>query len=375
MLHVISVPKWGLSMERAEIRSWLVKEGMAVEAGSGVVELESEKIANEVQVDVTGLLRKILVSEGMQAGVGDALAIVSTGLETDAEVEVYAQQLSAAAVDRPVEAQSGPKRQRVTVGKHQLFYLSLGDLKSTVLPAVLIHGFGGDSTTWQLNAAIWSLQRPIYALDLPGHGSSSRDVGDGSIEMLVEAVAGFTEALEIKRVHLVAHSMGAAVAVRLAQRDPARIASLSLLSPAGLGAAVNPAFIADFTQAAGRKDVRRALETLFADSSLVTADLVEKIQEARRLDGSRLALETIAASVFSINGPLAAFDRTALNAFSSKSLIIYGDKDRVVAFDKWTRPAFDARFEILAGVGHMPQIESAEAVNQLVESHMSAGDS
>jgi pyruvate dehydrogenase E2 component (dihydrolipoamide acetyltransferase) len=375
MLHAITVPKWGLSMERAEVRSWLVIEGTTVEAGSGVVELESEKIANELQVEVTGVLRKILAPDGTQAGVGDALGIISTESESDAEVDAYAQQLADAVVVRHVDAESGPKRQRVQVGKRDLSYLALGDAVSAALPAVLIHGFGGDSTTWQLNAAVWGSQRPLFALDLPGHGSSSRDVGDGSLEMLVESVAGFIESLQIKRLHLVAHSMGAAVAVRLAQRDPARIASLSLLSPAGLGAAVDPAFIVAFTQASGRKDVKRALEMLFEDSSLVTPDLVEKIQEARRLDGARQALEAIAGSVFATTGPFATFDRTTLAALSAKTLVIWGDKDRVVAFEKWTRPAFDARFEMLAGVGHMPQIESAETVNRLVDSHLSAGES
>ena len=38
MLHLLRVPKWGLSMERAKVLVWLQEEGSAVEIGTGLVE-------------------------------------------------------------------------------------------------------------------------------------------------------------------------------------------------------------------------------------------------------------------------------------------------------------------------------------------------
>ncbi|WP_010692980.1 hypothetical protein [Saccharopolyspora spinosa] len=43
----------------------------------------------------------------------------------------------------------------------------------------------------------------VYAQDLPGHGESSKDVGDGSLVMLSEAVLGLLDAVGVERAHLV----------------------------------------------------------------------------------------------------------------------------------------------------------------------------
>ena len=48
---------------------------------------------------------------------------------------------------------------------------------------VFVHGFGGSLETWQENfAALAAAGRTVAALDLPGHGESSADVGSGSLE-------------------------------------------------------------------------------------------------------------------------------------------------------------------------------------------------
>ena len=46
-------------------------------------------------------------------------------------------------------------------------------------PVVFIHGFGGDLNNWLFNQPALAESRTTYALDLPGHGGSSKDVGDG----------------------------------------------------------------------------------------------------------------------------------------------------------------------------------------------------
>jgi pyruvate dehydrogenase E2 component (dihydrolipoamide acetyltransferase) len=42
---------------------------------------------------------------------------------------------------------------------------------------VLIHGFGGDLNNWLFNHEALAADREVYALDLPGHGESTKDVG------------------------------------------------------------------------------------------------------------------------------------------------------------------------------------------------------
>jgi pyruvate dehydrogenase E2 component (dihydrolipoamide acetyltransferase) len=371
MLHAITVPKWGLSMERAAVRAWLVTEGSRVEAGAGIVELESEKIANELQAETTGVLRRILAPEGTQARVGDPLAIIATAAESDEEVDAYAQQLAASVATVQADGEGEAKLRHERVGSWDIAYVCAGTDRPGRLPALLIHGFGGDLTTWQFNAAALGSARKIVALDLPGHGASSREVGTGSVDQLAEAVEGLLAALSMPRAHLVAHSLGAAVAARVARRLPEKTASLTLLSPAGAGARVDDGFIQAFSQAGSRKEVQRALAWLFEDRSLVTPELVEKVQQARRIDGARQALQKIASANF---GPGGVCNAGNLEGLGNGTLIVWGDRDRVIAFEQWERPRVAARFEKLASVGHMPQIEAAGAINELLMSHFSAHD-
>ena len=66
---------------------------------------------------------------------------------------------------------------------------------------------------------------PVIALDLPGHGQSTSTLPGTSIKALATFVARFMEAIDVPQAHLVGHSMGGAVAARLALDAPPRVAS------------------------------------------------------------------------------------------------------------------------------------------------------
>ena len=68
---------------------------------------------------------------------------------------------------------------------------------------LLLHGFGGDLNSWLFAAPALAEGRTVYALELPGHGGSSKDVGPGDVDFLVEAVLQFLDGLKLERVHLV----------------------------------------------------------------------------------------------------------------------------------------------------------------------------
>ena len=71
---------------------------------------------------------------------------------------------------------SGPATETVEVAGRAIRYLTRGEGGT---PVILIHGFGGDLNNWLFNHEALAAKRVVHALDLPGHGSSSKDVGDG----------------------------------------------------------------------------------------------------------------------------------------------------------------------------------------------------
>lgn len=57
------MPKLGLTMEDGTITAWLKKEGDKVTKGEAICEVTTEKLANEIEATVDGVLLKILVEE------------------------------------------------------------------------------------------------------------------------------------------------------------------------------------------------------------------------------------------------------------------------------------------------------------------------
>ena len=73
-----------------------------------------------------------------------------------------------------------------------------------------MHGFGGDRGSWLFVQQPLAGNHGVYTLDLPGHGASDKEVGEGSVGMLADAVVGVLDAIGVERAHLVGHSMGGA---------------------------------------------------------------------------------------------------------------------------------------------------------------------
>ncbi len=77
MATEVILPKWGLTMEEGTLVSWLRQEGDRVEAGEVIAEVETEKITNELEAPVSGVIRKILVQEDTEdIPVGTPLCLI-----------------------------------------------------------------------------------------------------------------------------------------------------------------------------------------------------------------------------------------------------------------------------------------------------------
>ncbi|HEY0835864.1 MAG TPA: alpha/beta fold hydrolase, partial [Azospirillum sp.] len=132
------------------------------------------------------------------------------------------------------------RRQRIAFPGGPASVLSLGQ---GGVPVLLLHGFAGDLLTWQFNFTVLAAHRRAVAIDLPGHGESTPDVGSGRVEEFAPWIERLLDALRLPLVHVVGHSMGGYVALCLARRAPERVASLSLVAPAGVGPRFDAAYL------------------------------------------------------------------------------------------------------------------------------------
>jgi pyruvate dehydrogenase E2 component (dihydrolipoamide acetyltransferase) len=228
------------------------------------------------------------------------------------------------------------------------------------VPAVLIHGFAADLNGWLFNIEALAAERPVIAVDLPGHGGSSKDVGDGSLATLAGVVGDTLALLGVSRAHLIGHSLGAAIAARLAADRPSLAASLTLIAPAHLGPEVNAAFLTGVVTARRSRDLKPHLEQLVADPALITRDMVEDVLKAKRLDGVDESLATLRDRL--TDGADTAALRTAAGALPP-ALVITSPADRIVGE---TDPALappGSRVVRIDNAGHLPHLEQAAQVN------------
>lgn len=97
-------------------------------------------------------------------------------------------------------------------------------------PLVLIHGVGMQSSAWGPQIDVLSKSRRVIALDMPGHGSSDPIPAGSELSVFLDWLLAVLDALDVRRVNLVGHSMGAMIAGGFAVCHPERVERVALLN-------------------------------------------------------------------------------------------------------------------------------------------------
>ena len=291
----ILMPKWGLSMREGKLAAWHVAEGATITPGDEIMDVETDKIANAVEAADGGLLRRRVGVEGETYPVRALLGVMAPESVSDAEIDAYVAAYEApAAADDDEEA--GPSYLFAELPAGRIRY---AERPGEGVPLVLIHGFGGDLDNWLFNIDALAESGPVYALDLPGHGQSVKTARPAGLDLMVDTVVAFLDHIGAKKAHLAGHSMGGLIAGTLAAKHPDRVASVTLICPAGLGGEINSGYIDGFVKATGRKDLKPVLTNLFNDKSLVSRAMVDDLLKYKRLDGVQEFLTELAGNLFS----------------------------------------------------------------------------
>jgi pimeloyl-ACP methyl ester carboxylesterase len=247
---------------------------------------------------------------------------------------------------------------------------------------LLIHGIGGDWRTWEPVLDGLARQHHVVAVDLPGHGGSSKGAGDYSLGALASALRDLGGALGLDRATVVGHSLGGGIAMQFAYQFPERCERLVLVSSGGLGpdvglllrlaslpgselvlslAAPTGRWLANVAGRAGR--ALRIRPT--PDAEHYTRAFVSLAEPE-----SRAAFLGTLRGVVGTRGQLVdARDRLYL-AEHVPTLILWGERDAVLPVDHGYA-AHEAmpgsRLEIFEEAGHLPQLDQPKRFVATVE--------
>ena len=109
MAEQVTLPRLGQGMESGTIVRWLKSEGDQVKKGEPLYELDTDKVTQEVEADVGGVLLKILVNDG-EVPVGTPVAFLGEAGENLPEVETPAEPEAVSAGTGAEQEQRAPER-------------------------------------------------------------------------------------------------------------------------------------------------------------------------------------------------------------------------------------------------------------------------
>lgn len=246
---------------------------------------------------------------------------------------------------------------------------------------LLLHGMAGSSQTWRSIIRPLSRKYRVVAPDLLGHGDSAKPRSDYSLGAFAVSLRDLLDELGIAQVTVVGHSLGGGVAMQFVYQHPDYCQRLILLNSGGLG-----------------PDVGWTLRLLSAPGAelimpIIAPPPVLSVGEKVRSWFARMGVESPrGAEVWSAYSSFAdpetrqAFLRTlrsvvdyrgqavsALNRLhlaDMPTMAIWGDQDAIIPVEhaysvQKNRP--DVRLEVLAGVGHFPQVERPMEVADLID--------
>jgi len=263
---------------------------------------------------------------------------------------------------------------QLEVDGRQVFAATGGRAFDRSRPVVIfIHGAGLDHTCWQLQNRWFAWHGwSALALDLPGHGGSDGPPL-GSIGEMADWIVRLMAAAGASKAALVGHSMGAAIALDVAAREPARITHLALLGTS-TGMPVSPALLS-----AAADNPPKAYDMMTGWCHSPAAAIGGNPAPGLWMTGASRALlgrckpGVLARDLAACNAWTGALD--AARTVKCPTIFILGDRDVMTPAARGRELAAQipgATATVLSGIGHIMMQEAPDAVLDALIAHLGA---
>ena len=264
-------------------------------------------------------------------------------------------------------------------GNCKIAYIDEGKGDKTLL---FIHGLANYAPVWKKNIDQLKKNYRCIAIDLPGNGLSDQNTHKYSMTFFAECIFNFIEALKLRNLCLMCHSMGGQIAIITLLKYPDCAGSLALCAPAGFEQFsimektmfYNSMHLMDFFTS-DEHNLRSTVENSFyhyrnqADN--MVNELVE-IMKTYKINYYRKMVEACIKSM--LEEPV--FDK--LHLIKQPALVMFGKNDALIPNKlihhtttekiaaEGVKKMPHGKLEMIPDCGHFVQWEKADAVNNCI---------
>lgn len=275
----------------------------------------------------------------------------------------------------------------VMAGRVRTRYIDVGGEEPVL---IALHGGGaGSSGSAGMGKLAERLQSDMRVLALDqvggfGHTDPEAPTPYGS-QNRVDHLRDFADVLCIDQMHLVGNSQGAWAAARFAIQYPDRVKSMTLIGSGTIGKAMglpfppSPGLAALLAFDGTRPAMRRMMEALVVDQSMITDALIDERLASSTRPGAAESMKRFAAgNNFLENNPLMIGNfsmRESLPVVTRyiPTTFIWGENDTFVLPEmgrQLEKMLPDVKFVFIPGAGHQTQTDQPDEVARLVRETM-----
>lgn len=235
-------------------------------------------------------------------------------------------------------------------------------------PVVFLHGLTLDHRLWYRQAPLAEEFR-LVTYDARGSGASAAPDTGYDYPQLTQELLALMDRLQLEEAHMVGHSRGGGVLMRMALEYPHRVSSLTFVSSILRGFPWSDEFISLMRQ--GRKTsreegVQRAVEEVWLPSDIFRC---ARENPAPVLDDLEEMIRAWSGAEWLDEGeypPQEETDMERLGEVSPPALVLSGQEDlhdfvEIANMLAWWIPG--ATQKSFLGVGHFPMLENAHETN------------
>ncbi len=223
-------------------------------------------------------------------------------------------------------------------------------------PLIFLHGWLGSWRYWMDSMEALSERYRAHAFDLWGYGDSDKEAGRYDVDTYLGLLESFMDHMGIARAPLIAHSLGAVIAVRFAREHPERVPKLALVSAPLAESGLNRGAITG-SSVLGRFQQKRQIS-----------------HEAVVQDMARTAPGAVEGSLESLKGLSLS---PILPELDIPILAVYGRKDGLVdpgQAKTFARSNPKIRGVVMPDSGHFPMLDDTSRFNRLLSDYLATSD-